>query len=405
MELTLWQTSRTLRARAIHLILLTGLIVGCSSSGPTKEAPEAAPPPPPAEPASTMPAAPPAASTETPVAETPMASGQQGGPVLAANAPKTYTVKKGDTLWDISSTFLRDPWLWPEIWQVNPQIENPHLIYPGDTLTLAYGADGTPELHLERGTASKLSPRVRSEPLEGAIKAIPYDIVAAFMSKPSVLERGQVKDSPYVVASREQHLAAAAGQTVYARGKLDGDAGSRFNVIHVGPPLVDPDDNKTVGYEGLYTGAARMVEQGDPSTLLLTESARETLDGDLVLPGSFDAPLDFVPHAPASKTEGEIISIVNGLSMVGKYQVVVINRGSSHGLEPGHVLAIYQAGPRVKDPKSRGVSMSGGLGPKVQLPDYRVGTFMVFKTFDRISYGLVMESESPIRNYDHVRNP
>ena len=352
-----------------------------------------------------MPAAPPAASTEMPAAETPMASGQQGGPVLAANAPKTYTVKKGDTLWDISSTFLRDAWLWPEIWQVNPQIENPHLIYPGDTLTLAYGADGTPELHLERGAASKLSPRVRSEPLEGAITAIPYDIVAAFMSKPSVLERGQVRNSPYVVSSREQHLAAAAGQTVYARGKLDGDAGSRFNVIHVGPPLVDPEDNKLVGYEGIYTGAARMVEQGDPSTLLLTESARETLDGDLVLPGSFDAPLDFVPHAPASKTEGEIISIVNGLSMVGKYQVVVINRGSSHGLEPGHVLAIYQAGPQVKDPKSRGVSMSGGLGRKVQLPDYRVGTFMVFKTFDRISYGLVMKSESPIRNYDHVRNP
>lgn len=409
MELTLWQTSRTLRARAIHLILLTGLIVGCSSSGPTKEeaAGQAPPPPPPAEPANTMPAPPPAASTETTQAQTaPMASGEQGGPALAANAPKTYTVKKGDTLWDISSMFLRDPWLWPEIWQVNPQIENPHLIYPGDTLTLAYGAGGTPELRLERGAESKLSPRVRSEPLEGAITAIPYDIVAAFMSKPSVLERGQVKNSPYVVASREQHLAAAAGNTIYARGQLDGEAGTRFNVIHVGDPLVDPEDNKLVGYAGIYTGAARMVEQGDPSTLLLTESARETIDGDLVLPGSFDAPLDFIPHAPASQVDGEIIQLINALSMVGKYQVVVINRGSSHGLEPGHVLGIYQGGAKVKDPKSRGVSMSGGgVGGKVQLPDYRAGTFMVFKTFERISYGLVMQSESPIRNYDRVRNP
>ncbi len=193
MELTLWQTSRTLRARAIHLTLLTGLIVGCSGSGPKKEAAEP-PPPPPAEsaPATTMPAPSAAPSSSMPAAETsPMASEQSGGPVLAANAPKTYTVKKGDTLWDISSTFLRDAWLWPEIWQVNPQIENPHLIYPGDTLTLAYGAGGTPELRLERGAASRMSPRVRSEPLEGAITAIPYDIVAAFMSKPTRAGEGR----------------------------------------------------------------------------------------------------------------------------------------------------------------------------------------------------------------------
>ncbi|HZF26141.1 MAG TPA: LysM peptidoglycan-binding domain-containing protein [Steroidobacteraceae bacterium] len=405
MELTLWQTSRTLRARAIHLILLTGLIVGCSSSGAKKDSAE---PPPPAEPAASMPAAPSAAGSEVtaPAQTAPMPADQQAsGPVLAANAPKTYTVQKGDTLWDISSTFLRDPWLWPEIWQVNPQVENPHLIYPGDTLTLAYGADGTPELRLERGAGAKLSPRMRGEPLQGAITAIPYEIVAAFMSKPSVLEKGEAKASPYVVASREQHLAAATGNTIYAKGKLDGEAGSRFNVIHVGAPLVDPDDNHLVGYEGVYTGAARMVEQGDPSTLLLTESTRETLDGDLVFPGTFDTPLDFIPHPPAGKVDGQIISIVNALSMVGKYQVVVINRGSSHGLEPGHVLAIYHAGSRVKDPKSRGVSSTGGIGGNVQLPDWKAGTFMVFKTYDRISYGLVMESEVPIRNFDRVTNP
>ena len=407
MELTLWQTSRTLRARAIHLTLLTGLIVGCSGSGPKKEAAEPPPPPPAESPAATtMPAPSPATSSAMPAAETaPMAPEQSGGPVLAANAPKTYTVQKGDTLWDISTTFLRDAWLWPEIWQVNPQIENPHLIYPGDTLTLAYGAGGTPELRLERGAASRMSPRVRSEPLEGAITPIPYEIVAAFMSKPTVLEKGEIKNLPYVVSSREQHLAIAAGNTIYARGALEGEAGSRFNVIHVGEPLVDPEDNKLVGYQGIYTGAARMVEQGDPSTLLLTESARETLDGDLVIPGAFDTPLDFIPHAPASQVDGQIISLINGLSMVGQYQVVVINRGSSHGLEPGHVLAIYHTGPRVKDPKSRGVSMHGGIGGNVQLPDWKAGTFMVFKTFDRISYGLVMESETPIRTDDRVQNP
>jgi hypothetical protein len=407
MELTLWQTSRTLLARVIHLTLLTGLVAGCSGSGPKKEA-AAPPPPPPAEStaADTMPAPQPATSNPMPAAETaPMPSAQSSGPVLADNAPKTYTVKKGDTLWDISSTFLRDPWLWPEIWHVNPQVQNPHLIYPGDTLALAYGADGRPELHLERGAASRMSPRVRTEPLEGAIRAIPYEVVAAFMSKPGVLEKGEVKELPYVVSSREQHLASATGNTIYARGELEGEAGSRFNVMHVGEPLVDPEDNKVVGYQGIYTGAARMVEQGDPSTLLLTESARETMDGDLVMPGVFDTPLDFIPHAPTSEVDGEIISLVNALSMAGQYQVVVINRGSSHGLEPGHVLAIYHAGPRVKDPKARGVSMSGGIGGNVQLPDWKTGTFMVFKTFDRISYGLVMESETPIRTFDRVRNP
>jgi hypothetical protein len=407
MELTLWQTSRTLLARVIHLTLLTGLVAGCSGSGPKKEAAEP-PPPPPAEStaADTMPAPQPATSTPMPAAETaPMPSAQSSGPVLADNAPKTYTVKKGDTLWDISSTFLRDPWLWPEIWHVNPQVQNPHLIYPGDTLALAYGADGRPELRLERGAASRMSPRVRTEPLEGAIRAIPYEVVAAFMSKPGVLEKGEVKELPYVVSSREQHLASATGNTIYARGELEGEAGSRFNVMHVGEPLVDPEDNKVVGYQGIYTGAARMVEQGDPSTLLLTESARETMDGDLVMPGVFDTPLDFIPHAPTSEVDGEIISLVNALSMAGQYQVVVINRGSSHGLEPGHVLAIYHAGPRVKDPKARGVSMSGGIGGNVQLPDWKTGTFMVFKTFDRISYGLVMESETPIRTFDRVRNP
>ena len=407
MELTFWQTSRTLRARAIQLTLLTGLIVGCSGSGPKKEAAEPPPPPPAESPAATtMPAPSPAPSSSMPAAETvPMASEQSGGPVLAANAPKTYTVQKGDTLWDISSTFLRDPWLWPEIWQVNPQVENPHLIYPGDTLTLAYGAGGTPELRLERGAANRLSPRVRSEPLEGAITAIPYDIVAAFMSKPTVLEKGEIKKLPYVVSSREQHLVAATGNTIYARGSLEGEAGSRYNVMHVGDPLIDPEDNNLVGYQGIYTGAARMVEQGDPSSLLLTESARETLDGDLVIPGTFDTPLDFIPHAPAAEVDGQVISIVNGLYMAGKYQVVVINRGSSHGLEPGHVLAIYHKGPRVKDPKARGVSMSGGIGGSVQLPDWKAGTFMVFKTFDRISYGLVMESEVPISTFDRVQRP
>ncbi len=303
------------------------------------------------------------------------------------------------------STFLRDPWYWPEIWHVNPQVENPHLIYPGDVLALAYGADGSPQVTLERGGATRLSPRMRSEPLDGAIRAIPYEIVAHFLSKPAVLEKDQIKDSPYVVSTREQHLVAATGNVIYARGDVAGDLHSRFNVVHVGDPLRDPDDNDLIGYNGVYTGTARLLETGDPSTLEITESVRETLDGDLLFPGNFDVPMDYVPHAPAQPIEGRVVSIINGIYVAGQYQVLVINRGTSHGIEPGHVLGIYVTGTEVTDPRSRGVSRVGGFGTNVKLPDWRGGTFMVFKTFDRISYGLIMESTVPIRALDTVRNP
>ncbi len=398
------QILRSPRSGTACLALLTSLIAACSGSGPQKgEEPTASAPAPAApEPApsametsaidSAMPAAAPAPQSSA-------------GPVLAESAPRSYTVKPGDTLWDISATFLRDPWYWPEIWHVNPQVENPHLIYPGDVLALAYGADGSPQLTLERGGATRLSPRVRSEPLEGAIRAIPYEIVASFLSKPSVLEKSQVKDSPYVVSTREQHLVAAAGNFIYVRGELGGDVNSRFNVVHVGDPLRDPDDNDLIGYHGAYTGAARLVENGDPSTLELTESVRETLDGDLVLPGSFDVPMDYVPHAPTREVDGRVIEIINGIYVAGQYQVLVINRGTSHGVEPGHVLGIYVTGTRVTDPKSRGVSRVGGFGANVKLPDWRGGTFMVFKAYDRISYGLIMESTVPIRELDRVGNP
>jgi LysM repeat protein len=394
----------------VCLALLTSLIAACSGSGPQKgeETPAASAP----AAAETAPAS---STMETSAIDGPAmnaavaggaASASSGpGPVLAPTAPQSYTVKPGDTLWDISSTFLRDPWYWPEIWQINPQVENPHLIYPGDVLALAYGADGSPQLTLERGGATRLSPRVRSEPLEGAIRAIPYEIVANFLSKPTVLEKDQVKDTPYVVSTREQHLVAATGNVIYVRGDVEGDINSRYNVIHVGDPLVDPDDNDLIGYHGIYTGEARLLEQGDPATLEIIGSERETLDGDLLFPGSFDVPMDYVPHAPTQEVDGRVISIINGIYMAGQYQVVVINRGTSHGIEPGHVLAIYVTGTEVTDPRSRGVSRVGGLGPNVKLPDWRGGTFMVFKTYDRISYGLIMESTVPIRALDQVRNP
>ena len=400
------QMLRNTRSGAISLVLLTSLVAACSGSGPQKGEDSSS--------AGAAAAQPDSAATDTyatePASTAPMTEPATAmaptGPELVPTAPRSYTVRPGDTLWDISSTFLRDPWLWPEIWHVNPQVENPHLIYPGDVLALAYGADGSPQLTLERGGATRLSPRMRSEPLEGAITAIPYEIVASFMSKPTVLEKDEIRNTPYVVSTRDQHLVAAAGNTIYALGDLGSEVNSRFNVVHVGDPLHDPDDNDLVGYQGIYTGAARLLEAGKPSTLELTESARETLDGDLLFPGTFDVPLDFIPHAPTTDIDGRVMSIVNGIAVVGQYQVVVINRGSSHGLEPGHVLAIHHAGSEVRDPKSRGVSRSAtGIGRSVQLPDWQAGTFMVFKTYDRISYGLIMEAKAPIRVLDRIGNP
>lgn len=416
MELNPLRSLWNQRAGVFPVALLTGLTAACSGSGPQQDssAAEQTPAAPSTagestpSPAQTMPA--PAESVASgAAADSSMgaaAQSESSSSLIAPTAPQSYTVKKGDTLWDIANVFLRDPWYWPEIWYVNPQVENPHLIYPGDVLALAYGADGGAQVRLERGGATRLSPRMRSAPLEGAITAIPYEIVAAFMSKPMVLEKDQLKSMPHVVSSRDQHLVTAVGNTIYAKGDLEGEVNTRYNIIHVGEALRDPDDNDVVGYQGIYTATGRMTRIGDPATLELTESVRETFDGDLVFPGEVDVPLDFIPHAPATDIEGRIISIVNGISVVGQYQVVVINRGRSHGLEPGHVLLVEQAGPTVRDKHAGGIArVSGAFAPKVRLPNELSGTFMVFKTFDRVSYGLIMESQAPMRVNDRVISP
>ncbi len=325
---------------------------------------------------------------------------------LNPNAPESYVVKRGDTLWGISKVFLRDPWFWPEIWQVNPQIQNPHLIYPGDTLRLVY-IDGRPAIMLQRGDFARVLPRVRSQPLEGSVTSIPYETVAAFMSKPTVLSEEQIKNAPYVLATRDLHVAISDGDTVYARGFSAPVAlGTHYNVVHVGEALRDPDDNRIVGYDGIFTGAGHVTRDGDPVTLVMTESARETVAGDKLLAGGVDVALDFIPSAPKNKISGRIMLVSNGVSVIGQYEVVVINRGVTDGLAPGNMLAIYQSGEVVTDTANKGFLNSTRLGSKkVQLPDERNGTFMVFKTFEHLSYGLVMEATNIIRVGDRVENP
>jgi len=332
---------------------------------------------------------------------------QEAGPVLAPNAPDSYVVKRGDTLWAIAKVFLRDPWYWPEIWQVNPQVKNPHLIYPGDTLHLVY-VEGKPQLLLQRGDAARVEPRVRSEPLEAAVTAIPYETVAAFMSKPVVLTREEIKSAPYVVATRDSHVVMADGDTLYARGfSSPAKLGTHYSVVRIGDALRDPDDNRIVGYEGIFNGAGSITRIGDPATLIMTESARETEMGDKLVPGGIDVPLDFVPSPPRTRINGRIMAVSNGVTVIGQYQVVVINRGAQDGLSPGNVLAIYQNGGTVRDTANKGFLRADTrlFATNVRLPDERTGTFMVFKTFDRMSYGLIMEAKNIIRVADLVENP
>ena len=330
---------------------------------------------------------------------------------LAPNAPDSYVVKRGDTLWGIAKVFLRDPWYWPEIWHVNPQVQNPHLIYPGDTLHLVYvagaaGGPAQPQILLERGNLVHVSPAVRSEPREAPIRTIPFQTVAAFMSKPTVLSDDQINSAGYLLASKDAHEAISEGNTIYARAMGAVAVGTRYSVVHVGEALRDPDDNSILGYNGIYTGSGRVTRIGDPTSLIMTDSARESVAGDKVLPSNVDIALDFMPSPPHKVVDGRIIAVSDGVNTIGQFQVVVINRGARDGLAPGNVLGVFHAGALIPDTAKKG--FSGGsqyFGEKVRLPDEPSGTFMVFKTYDRLSYGLIMEAKDIIQVMDRVSNP
>lgn len=313
---------------------------------------------------------------------------------LAEGHPDEYVVKVGDTLWDIAATFLKDPWFWPEIWYVNPDIENPHLIYPGDVLALVY-IDGRPRITNVRASTYRLSPQARITPLTEAVTSIPYESIAAFLTTGVVLEKKQADSLPYIVATRGDHLIAAAGNEVYVRETED-PAGTRYSVVSIGDPLVDPDNNRVVGYQGIWVGEGTMRREGDPATVWLTDTAMEAKQGDRLIPETIDIPLNFFPKAPDSAIDGRIISVLGGVTQIGQYQVVVLNRGSSDGLAAGDVLTVFQTGEEVRD------RVRGG---KVTLPEEEAGTVMVFKVYDEIGYGLVMEATQAIHIYDAVRNP
>lgn len=317
---------------------------------------------------------------------------------VAPDAPSSYVVQPGDTLWDISAKFLTDPWYWPEIWHINPQVANPHLIYPGDTLALTW-VEGQPRVTLASGGSTRLSPRVRTNPLTDAIRAIPYDRITTFTSRPTVLSAEQVKGAPYVAYGRDDRLISAVGNEIYVRRLSNSKVGNRYSIYHVADELKDPDDGDVLGYQGIFTGEADVKRLSDPSTLLLVDSARETLEGDILLPLAGEPRTDLLPRAPKSKVDGQVMSVTNERTVVAEGDVIVINRGSRHGLEPGNVLEIWQAGEKVRDVTDQAVSRS------MELPEERLGILLVFKSYDRLSYGLALETEREIHVGDIVRSP
>jgi hypothetical protein len=327
------------------------------------------------------------------------------GPELKSSAPKNYVVRRGDTLWGIANTFLRDPWLWPEIWYINPDIHNPHRIYPGDTVRLALRGDGRTALQVVRGSSVRLEPMLRSEPLEGPIATIPYSVIAAFLSRPGVLTGDEVKAAPYVAALRDDHQIAGTGHDLYVR-KLDGDTGARYSVMHIDEPLNDPQSGRKLGYVAIYTGTAQVTRPGSIAKVTVTDAARETLQGDVLIAEDSSPNSDFVPHGPAQAIDGRIIAVVDNVLLAGQYEVVALNRGSQDGLDRGAVLTIDQVGQKVDDhcAKLDGES-SCWVSHGLQLPNESTGTLLVFKTYERMSYALILNDTVPINVGDHIRNP
>jgi hypothetical protein len=241
---------------------------------------------------------------------------------------------------------------------------------------------------LQQGGAARLDPRLRSNPVDGAIPTIPYQAIAAFLSRPSILTSEQVSHAPYVLAFRDEHEIAGTGNEIYVR-HLNASERARYSVVHVGDPLRDPDDGKVVGYQGVYTATALVSKPGEVTKAVLVDTARETLRGDKVMPVDTDVPLNFMPTAPRRNVNGRIIAVVDGTMLIGQYQVVAINRGSRD---------VYGKGASLTRPGS-------SFAKKVQLPSERVGTLLVFKTFNRVSYALVVGASDTIELLDVVHNP
>jgi hypothetical protein len=362
---------------------------------------------------------------------------------LRDDAPESYTVVRGDTLWSISGRFLKDPWKWPEVWKMNQeQIRNPHRIYPGDVivldragqqLRLVQQADGA-------GGTVKLSPKVRAEPLkDGAVPSIPPSVIEPFLSRPLVVGLTELDGYPFILATQENRVAIGAGSVAYVEG-ITPEMGNLFQLFRRGDALVDPETNEILGYQGVHLGEARVIKSGVQATIEITKSVQEIYVGDRLIPASKEQPtFAYMPRAPWKPVRGRIVSTYGNLGETGPAGVVALSRGSKDGLEVGHVLALYRSqstaqfemrmsplfgrqGPAGSNaprnyyseqllPRdaSIGDTLEGGkpIRPEdaAALPDERYGLVMVFRTFERAAFGLVMQSSRPVSVNDLATNP
>lgn len=319
------------------------------------------------------------------------------GPILRDDVPDTHTVVKGDTLWDISGTFLKNPWMWPEIWHVNAQIQNPHLIYPGDVIRLVY-FKGKPRLELDTsGRVFKMTPEARVLTADEAIDTIPLDKINSFLSRSRVVSDKDLKNAPYVVAGGDDHLIVGAGDKVYVKGDLK-EKFAVYGVYRRGEQFVDPETREKLGVQALDIGSGEVVSfNGEISTLKVSRTTEEIRAGDRLLRQEERA-IDstFYPSPPASDINGQILVVEGGLSQVGKFDVVVINRGEREGVTPGNVFSVFKRGKRIRD------RITGGW---VTLPDERAGLMMIFRVFEKVSFGLILEAERGISVNDRVTTP
>lgn len=353
---------------------------------------------------------------------------------LQTTAPERYTVVKGDTLWSISARYLKSPWRWPEVWNLNNQVQNPHRIYPGDVLVLERGGAAGGQGKASAVTV-RLEPRIRVVSGEAqAVPAIPPAVIEPFLSKPLVIGENDLSAAPRIVATEEDRVVVGAGNVAYAEGITEGQ-GRVWQIFRRGDPLVDPESGDILGYAALYLGEARVREYGAVSTLDITQSKQEIYQGDHLLPAAETPSFGYVPHAPKQAVSARILSNYGGLHESGPLSIVALSKGSRDGLEVGHVLALYRdptTSRRLRnDPLWGRSGPSGSDEPRTyyseqltprdgpvfaravpvtshdlsKLPAERYGLVMVFRTFDRAAFGLVMEASRPVSVQDILTNP
>lgn len=358
---------------------------------------------------------------------------QAGVPLseLAANAPDRYTVKSGDTLWGISSLFLKSPWRWPELWGMNlDDIKNPHRIYPGQVLVLERG-NGMATLRVAKGPSGVdsaptdtivVSPRTRFEALaNNALPALKSSAIEPFLAEPLVVDEFTLKTAARIVSAQESRVLLARGDRAYARGPVEAPLlddrvqFKQYRVFRNATPLKDPETGEVLGYEAQYVGKATLmrgettaevkdaegkpVQAIVPATIDIVAAKEEMRVGDRMLPEPARQLTTYVPRAPDTVQNARIVSVYGSAVVnAAQNQVVAINRGSRDGIEPGHVLAILKDGARVVDKGDPAL-------PLMKLPDERNGLMMVFRTFDRVSYALIIEITNGVRVGDRLVNP